>query len=292
MALSRHPMRPPTHIWPLLFLAACSESQPSRTEVMLVIDSNLSVPSELDAIDIEASSPAATTRKVASSLQRPSDLPGTIGLLYPGGALGPFHVVVHGKLGNARILTREAEFSFVKGATLTLSMNLLRSCVDVACPSGKTCSERGCVSPRVPATDLPPWTGRGLGLPESSVGDSGVGSGEGDAQVDAPCVAASETCNGLDDDCDSKVDEDFDLQRDSDHCGKCDTVCALDNADSTCSGGKCEISQCAPGFADCDRNATTGCEADLESDATCGDCDNRCVGQRHCCSDYCSVDCP
>lgn len=302
-----------------LSMTACSASHATRTEVMVVIDSNLQVPSELDAIEIEAFSPKGTKRDAKSSLEEASDLPGTVGLLHPGGALGTFHVVVHGKLGDKLVLTREADFSFVKGKTLTLAMNLLRSCVDVTCPAGETCGERGCTPQRVPTAELSPWNGRGRALPDASmmvteagmrslpdggmllkdggkppVGgpDGNLSPGEPDAQLDPSCVPASETCNELDDNCNGKIDEDFDLQNDADNCGRCGTACTLDNADSTCSAGKCEISLCTSDFADCDKNATTGCEADLTSDATCGGCNTKCVGQKHCCNGACQVGCP
>ncbi|MFY0567580.1 MopE-related protein [Archangium lansingense] len=45
-----------------------------------------------------------------------------------------------------------------------------------------------------------------------------------------------ESCNGADDDCDGQVDEDFDLQKDPAHCGRCDVVCS---ASESCVNGAC-----------------------------------------------------
>ncbi|MFP2908810.1 hypothetical protein ACLESD_27920 [Pyxidicoccus sp. 3LFB2] len=46
----------------------------------------------------------------------------------------------------------------------------------------------------------------------------------------------NEECNGFDDDCDGRVDEDFDLQSDPGYCGKCDVACTfLQN----CVNGEC-----------------------------------------------------
>jgi hypothetical protein len=39
---------------------------------------------------------------------------------------------------------------------------------------------------------------------------------------------------------------------------------------------------CAPGFGDCDNNATNGCEADLSSTATCGACGAACAPSQTC----------
>ena len=45
-----------------------------------------------------------------------------------------------------------------------------------------------------------------------------------------------ETCNGKDDDCDGKIDQDWDLQTDGNHCGTCGNVCGTGNG---CQSGKC-----------------------------------------------------
>lgn len=63
-----------------------------------------------------------------------------------------------------------------------------------------------------------------------------------------------------------------------DSCGGCDNVCrALPNvAGSTCEPSGCEI-QCLTGRGDCDRSSANGCETDLNTVTSCGDCDNDCT---------------
>jgi hypothetical protein len=77
------------------------------------------------------------------------------------------------------------------------------------------------------------------------------------------CVPTGEdeTCNDADDDCDGRVDEDFDLQTDALHCGDCDTSCLRPNANVACVDALCEQSSCFDGFVDLDMSpAAPGCE--------------------------------
>jgi len=62
------------------------------------------------------------------------------------------------------------------------------------------------------------------------------------------------------------------------NCGACDTVCPLGTnvASASCSASTCGIGTCGIGFADCDGNASNGCEVDLNAPATCGSCSNSC----------------
>ncbi|MBL8601309.1 MAG: hypothetical protein JNK72_05245 [Myxococcales bacterium] len=61
------------------------------------------------------------------------------------------------------------------------------------------------------------------------------------------------------------------------HCGACGAACALANATAGCANGRCVVSACASGFADCDGNAANGCETDTRSTpSACGACGNVC----------------
>ncbi|MEM9191408.1 MAG: MopE-related protein [Myxococcota bacterium] len=77
---------------------------------------------------------------------------------------------------------------------------------------------------------------------------------------------ATETCDGVDQDCDFRLDESAPPP----------AGCTPANATGSCVAGACGIARCNGGFADCDRSAVNGCEASLASADHCGGCFNRC----------------
>jgi hypothetical protein len=81
-------------------------------------------------------------------------------------------------------------------------------------------------------------------------------------------AAPREQCNGQDDDCDHKTDEDFKLDSDPANCGRCGRVCANGSA---CCGGECVPTNTA---------------------AHCGSCDHVCTGLlQACCEGECKTLC-
>ncbi len=76
-----------------------------------------------------------------------------------------------------------------------------------------------------------------------------------------PTNGGEERCNGIDDDCDGSIDEDFALEKDPANCGTCGRVCnAGPHAIAVCGNGQC-LYRCEPGFYDSDGDADNGCEA-------------------------------
>jgi hypothetical protein len=161
----------------------------------------------------------------------------------------------------------------------------------------------------------------------STGGHAGMGGGEGGSGApvtmgckanpgDAKCPEiCAEVCNGQDDDCDGKTDEEkpaalcmrehakgvcnegvcliVDCRqgyRDCDHkesngcetseddpenCGTCGHVCKIDNASAACEAGKCVVGKCEPGWGDCDKQADD-CETELNTLQNCGKCGGTC----------------
>ncbi len=69
-----------------------------------------------------------------------------------------------------------------------------------------------------------------------------------------------ELCDGVDNDCDGVIDEDFNLNNDAEHCGSCDHACETPpNARPVCSLGDCYF-ECLEGYYDNDGLPENGCE--------------------------------
>lgn len=69
------------------------------------------------------------------------------------------------------------------------------------------------------------------------------------------------------------------VQGDLRNCGRCGVVCEARNGSPACVMGACTVGTCDTGYGDCDRMASNGCEADLQTDpARCGTCTTTCAG--------------
>ena len=84
---------------------------------------------------------------------------------------------------------------------------------------------------------------------------------------------APELCDGVDNDGDGDIDEDFDLTSDPTRCGACDVACEVAGGSVACVDSACVIETCPEGYGDCDEDYATGCEVDLYDAPLCGACD-------------------
>lgn len=240
-------------------LVGCSAETVARTEIMVVVDSDLSVSSELDNLLITVAGPADKHKSAAAALgaNEPA-LPRSLGLIHESGPLGPLEVLVEGRLSEQVVISRRAVVSFIAGRSSLLSMHLTRSCLDLACAAEQTCTELGCAAVELDSAQLPEWTGEkptlagGTEPLDAAVSEAGLDAGAddastsedaspadaatgGDASLDAGmCMPQPETCNMRDDDCDGTIDDGFDLRTDTNHCGACNTRCQ--QREQCCSG--------------------------------------------------------
>lgn len=72
------------------------------------------------------------------------------------------------------------------------------------------------------------------------------------------------------------------------HCGQCGRACSLANASASCSSGTCQVASCNANFGNCDGQADTGCEANLDSsNQHCGNCNFACPYNQTCAAGRC-----
>jgi len=232
-------------------LSWCSEP---RTEVIVVVDSDLDVPGELSSVVVQATSPSGEQSEATGVLATAADLPTTVGLVHTDGPLGPFSVRAVGMNGDAEVVERNARFSFVEHQTLTLVMHLARSCVGEDCGADMTCSEAGCRSIDVDRDELAVWTGTPPRLEGSQTdadadidADSdGDGDGDGDTDADSDTDVDADGDGDTDADTDSDVDGDGDADADT-SCtgddvswdGSCYSRDALSNCRQSCNHPSC-----------------------------------------------------
>src|SRR5690606_33802651 len=60
------------------------------------------------------------------------------------------------------------------------------------------------------------------------------------------------------------------------NCGACGVSCLFEGGSGTCVDGECVLDTCAPGFADCNADASDGCETPLNTPSDCGACGRTC----------------
>ncbi|MFO0604731.1 MAG: FG-GAP-like repeat-containing protein [Polyangiales bacterium] len=80
------------------------------------------------------------------------------------------------------------------------------------------------------------------------------------------------------------------------NCGMCGVACTPPtNGVAACTSGACAIGSCNAGFANCDSNATNGCETTLGTPGNCASCGNACPvptnGAATCASGACGFTC-
>lgn len=99
-----------------------------------------------------------------------------------------------------------------------------------------------------------------------------------------PCSPSNngvEICDGLDNNCDGRTDEGFDLVGDPMNCGQCGQVCNVSNGSVSsyrCVAGRCGVGMCSMGRGDCNQAFADGCEENLvNSLAHCGQCGMGCT---------------
>jgi hypothetical protein len=254
------------------------------TEIVLVVDSDLSVPSEIDGVTINGAGAPITL-----DLQVPGlGLPASLGLLPAGDNPPPFTLVVWATRQGQVIASRSAtNIEFVHGQRRALLMSLLRACACFA-PSCATPSDPLCADldppdlvpldpddlPKLPrpsdgGADGPRDTASG-GPPDAAV-DDGATTVDSGGPDQAPRPLGLGSACGTGDQCNSGNCADGVCCADACVCGQCNGAspgtCVPVAADTdpkgscgayTCDGaGSCRTA-CSDTFGSCSTSCKTG----------------------------------
>jgi alpha-tubulin suppressor-like RCC1 family protein len=178
----------------MCLLASCAAD---RTEILVVVDSDLEVPAVIDGVRIDVEPPEGEPVFATADLGE-QPLPRVLGLVHDGGSLGPLLVTATGQKGVGDVVARTASVSFVEGRTLVLRMWLLADCVGTVCGEGLTCGDDGmCRDVLIQPDELLEWTGTppridadgGADAPMDVPADQPPMDVPGDVPVDVPVDA-------------------------------------------------------------------------------------------------------
>ncbi len=190
----------------LVFLASFASGCSSDvTQLIVVVDTDLSVPMALDEVRVEVSGPSGEVRSELQPLADASDLPLTLGVVAEAGVaqddrLGPVKVVAIGMFMGREQLRASASVMLLRGQTRMLRLMLAADCLTVSCADGESCT-RGRCAPESTTTER--WPGRPPSRDAGLQGDGSVDGGrcrpldcdDGDVCTDDLCTA--EGCSHL-----------------------------------------------------------------------------------------------
>ncbi len=176
----------------LLLLAACSGSKTAPlTQLVVVVDSDLAVPSALDTVHLLVTAPDGSAYDKTVQLTGPGaiPLPLTLGVQYTSGTLEPVMITATGRHAGSAVVTTQVNTAWVLGESRLVHIVLSATCVGVPCQMGMTCREGVCLTSLVPGSTLPVFDGSIPGLDGSVQGlDGGMDAaieGGTDAGMDA-----------------------------------------------------------------------------------------------------------
>ncbi len=176
---------PRTALLAIAFVIGCTREP---TQLVVVLDSDLAVPSELDALQVHVEGRGVEESRGPFSLEGigREELPVSFGVAPEGRDAGRSVTVrLSGWLDGVERLSTFARTGFVAHERLRLDLFLARRCLTDApeCAPGQTCGEDGCEDPYRDPKSLPRWDGH-LERPEDAGTPEGDGGDGGDCVVE------------------------------------------------------------------------------------------------------------
>jgi hypothetical protein len=187
-------------LWLLAALSiACTEGGAVGDDATLTlrITSNLRVPQELDRVTVRVAGQDSPFDPEADLREHP--LPRTLTLVHESGPLGPFPVTVRGFFGTQLVVQRDLTASFPAAGNADLTVDLDRSCRNIACAPGETCESGRCVAVEGEDAGLDASVsdaGRDASDAGRDASDAQDASDEGDATLDAQAPDAADADAG------------------------------------------------------------------------------------------------
>ena len=291
-----------------LFGVSCSEG--AQTQLVVLMDTDYSVPAEVDRIrarvakvmdvgagpeEVQTWSSVFSVSEGVSTSPGVYGLPATFAVLADDADLDREIVVELEALapGGEVLVARRVKTGFVRGQARLVRLLLYRACEGIACPVDETCGCPGamscttpsCVDEALPAEDLEPIDNpgvlpadAGIPIPDANVPDGSIPPLDGGTEPDASVPDASVPDGGVIM-CGAPLTicglECVNTQADPRYCGDCETACPIGNV---CEVGNCiNPGDCRAGAADC-----TGFSYCEEST---GECLPGCIDSEQCTGD-------
>jgi hypothetical protein len=145
-----------SRFWLVAMLALLSSSCGSTvTEVVLVVDSDLATPAEVDAIEISVTAPDMHIETATATFDDASpSFPRTLGVSQSHTDDGEYSVETVARKNGLVVVRRKSRFRFTEGQRRVLRIDLLAECRSIVCTGDTTCG-RGPFCERPVQSTLP-----------------------------------------------------------------------------------------------------------------------------------------
>jgi hypothetical protein len=157
----------------LSVLAACQAGSDS-TKILLTVESDLSVPNDIDTIRMDLTSDGtAVTPSPSFPLTSQASLPIRLAVVPAHAKDAPFTAVAVALKNGKVVVTRTVTSKFIPNKVGTIQIFLGSDCIDVNCPASLTCQHGACVETWTPASQ-----GADSGAPDAKSGADLTGAFE------------------------------------------------------------------------------------------------------------------